>query len=60
LREKPHPTHFSLDQAIDQAQKINAKQTYFTHISHILDQDKHGQGLPESIRFAYDGLVLEF
>ena len=59
LREKPHPTHFSLDQAIEQAQKISAKQTYFTHISHILDHDKHGQDLPETIQFAYDGLVLE-
>lgn len=59
LREKPHPTHFSLDEAIHQAQKIGAKQTYFTHISHILDHDRHGQDLPESIQFAYDGLVLE-
>lgn len=59
LREKPHPTHFSLGQAIEQAQKINAKQTYFTHISHILNHDKHGKDLPDSCTFAYDGLVLE-
>ncbi len=59
LREKPHPTHFSLDQALEQAAKIGAKQTWFTHISHILDQDTHGQNLPKSCAFAYDGLELE-
>ena len=59
LREKAHPTHFSLEQALEQAAKINAKKTWFTHISHILDQDKHGQNLPENCAFAYDGLELE-
>lgn len=59
LREKPHPTHFSLEQALEQAAKIGANKTWFTHISHILDQDKHGQNLPASCAFAYDGLELE-
>ena len=58
LREKPHPTHFSLEQALEQAARINAKKTWFTHISHILDHDKHGQNLPGSCAFAYDGLEL--
>ncbi len=59
LREKRHPSHFSLGEAVTEARKIAAKQTYFTHISHILDHERHGGRLPKQMAFAYDGLVLE-
>ena len=59
LREKPHPTHFSLEQAIEQAARIGAAKTWFTHISHILDHEKHGSHLPTNCAFAYDGLTFE-
>ena len=58
LREKRHPSHFSLGEAVTEARKIGAKQTYFTHISHILDHDRHGQMLPKQMAFAYDELEL--
>lgn len=59
LRETKHSKHFSLTEAIAEAQKIGARHTYFTHISHILDHERHGKILPENCQFAYDGLVLE-
>ncbi len=59
LREKPHPNHLTLEQALEQAEKIGARQTWFTHISHILDEDVHGKQLPPNMAFAYDGLTLE-
>ncbi len=59
LREKPHPNHLTLEQAVEQAHKIGAKQTWFTHISHILDEDVHGKQLPPDMAFAYDGLQIE-
>jgi len=59
LREKAHPTHFNLQQALSEAQKINARQTYFTHMSHKIDHEKHGALLPANMAFAYDGLALE-
>ena len=59
LREKPHPSHMSLDEAIAVAQKIEAKQTYFTHMNHIIDHERHSRLLPEHMAFAYDGLRLE-
>ena len=58
LRERKHPKHFSLSEAVTEAQKIGAKQTYFTHMSHILDHKRHGALLPKNCAFAYDGLVL--
>ncbi|MCE5299390.1 MAG: MBL fold metallo-hydrolase [Spirochaetia bacterium] len=59
LRHKPHPTHFSLEQAVLAAKKIGAKKTYFTHMSHALDHGATEEKLPENIRLSYDGLKLE-
>ncbi len=59
LRLKTHPTHFSLDEAISAAQKIGANKTYFIHMSHDIDHDLHGEKLPESMNFAYDGLSIK-
>jgi len=59
LRERKHAKHFSLSEALEEAQKIDARQTYFTHMSHILDHRRHGAQLPKHCAFAYDGLVLQ-
>ena len=59
LRYRPHPTHFNVDQAVEAAKKIGAKQTFFTHISHELDHDAVNATLPENITLAYDGLIIE-
>jgi len=59
LRETPHPTHFSLEEAIEQAEKIGAKITYFIHMSHKIDHNKHSANLPENMYFAFDGLQIE-
>lgn len=59
LREKEHKTHFNIDQAITIAQKINAKQTYLTHIAHQTKHSEIDSQLPERINLAYDGLTLK-
>ena len=59
LREISHPTHFSMNEAIFEAQKIGSRQTYFIHMSHDIDHEFHGKKLPENMYFAYDGLQLE-
>lgn len=59
LRPQPHPTHFSIDEAIDVAQRINARRTFFTHISHRSDHDALAASLPANIQPAYDGLVVK-
>jgi phosphoribosyl 1,2-cyclic phosphate phosphodiesterase len=58
LREKPHPTHFSLNEAVAAAQRIAPKRTYFTHMCHDLGHAATSARLPEGVELAYDGLVL--
>ena len=58
LRHKPHVTHFSLEQAVEAAMKIGARQTYFTHTSHELDYDATNAELPTGMELAYDGLRI--
>jgi len=58
LRERPHPTHFSLSEAVDTAQRIAAGRTYFTHMAHDLPHEATNARLPAGISLAYDGLVL--
>lgn len=59
LRERPHPTHFTLKEALNEAQKIGAKKTYLVHISHELSHQGLLQRLPAHIQPAYDGLEVE-
>ncbi len=58
LRPAPHPTHQSVEQAVELSGKIGASRTFFTHMCHdILHAETDGE-LPDGIRLAYDGLVL--
>jgi phosphoribosyl 1,2-cyclic phosphate phosphodiesterase len=60
LQIEDHIAHFSYQEAMDFAKMIGAEMTYFTHISHNLGlQEEMEQNLPENIRLAYDGLVLD-
>ena len=58
LRHKPHPTHLSVEQALEVASRVRPEQTYFTHISHELPQAAEAH-LPARTHIAYDGLKLE-
>ena len=59
LREKPHPTHLSVGQALEVAKRVKPGQTYFTHIAHELAQADE-ERLPPHTHIAYDGLKLTF
>ena len=59
LRERPHPTHFTLEEAIGASRRIGARRTYFTHMCHDLPHAATSARLPEGMELAYDGLVLE-
>jgi phosphoribosyl 1,2-cyclic phosphate phosphodiesterase len=59
LRNRPHSTHFSVDQAIDVVARLGAERAYFTHICHDLAHAETCARLPPGVELAYDGLVLE-
>lgn len=64
----PHHSHFSLDEALQIADRIQAKHTWLTHLSHTFPV--HGQfceelrrlcaerGIRSDVQPAYDGLVI--
>lgn len=56
LRRRPHPTHFTLDEAIAAARQIGARRTIFTHMSHELDHAATNAELPAGMELAFDGL----
>ncbi|MFT6969867.1 MAG: phosphoribosyl 1,2-cyclic phosphate phosphodiesterase [Roseivirga sp.] len=57
LQSEPHPSHLTVDEAIELAQEINAERTFFTHMSHkIGTHSKISARLPKNIEFAFDGL----
>jgi phosphoribosyl 1,2-cyclic phosphate phosphodiesterase len=59
LRERRHPTHFSVNEAVEAARRIGATRTYFTHMCHDLPHQPTCDRLPEGMTLAYDGLSLE-
>jgi phosphoribosyl 1,2-cyclic phosphate phosphodiesterase len=59
LRHRPHPTHFSVSEALAVAAQIGARQTYFTHICHDLGYAETCAALPPGVSLAYDGLQLD-
>ncbi|HUP59354.1 MAG TPA: MBL fold metallo-hydrolase [Thermoanaerobaculia bacterium] len=56
----PHPTHFTIDEAIACARRIGVAQTYLIHLTHDVEHESFGATLPEGVHLAHDGLVLEF
>ena len=58
LRDRPHPTHFSLQESLAVIEQLQPKQSFLTHISHELEHEKTSAMLPENVELAYDGLRL--
>ena len=60
LRFKEHPTHFSVTEALAQAERIAPRMTYLTHMNHDVLHAATEEMLPPNVRLAYDGLSFEF
>ena len=58
LQDKPHPTHFGLQQSLEVVERIQPRQTFFTHVSHKLDYETTNARLPAGVELAYDGLRI--
>jgi phosphoribosyl 1,2-cyclic phosphate phosphodiesterase len=59
LRDRPHGTHFSLQEALDVIARIGPRRAFTTHMTHDLGHAATSARLPAGVELAYDGLVLE-
>ena len=55
----PHPTHFTIPEAIEVAKQIKPRVTYLIHLTHDVDYESFEPTLPEGVKLAYDGLSFE-
>jgi phosphoribosyl 1,2-cyclic phosphate phosphodiesterase len=60
LRDQPHPTHFSIAQALEVIERVKPRRAYFTHVSHSLDYEATNARLPENVELSYDGQRIPF
>ena len=58
LRRTPHPNHSTLEQSVEWARRIGARQTWFTHIAHDLGHEETNRALPSDMQLAFDGLSV--
>ncbi|MEO1018902.1 MAG: MBL fold metallo-hydrolase [Pseudomonadota bacterium] len=59
LRDKPHPTHAHLERTLEWIGRLQPQRAFLTHMAHDVDYHDWARRLPDHIRPAYDGLVIE-
>ena len=59
LLSRPHPLHLSIPEAVATAQRVGARRTFFTHLTHEFTHAALAAQLPAGIAPAYDGLVID-
>jgi len=58
LRDRPHPTHSTVERSLAYVQHLTPRRAFFTHISHDLQHERTEARLPAHVRLAYDGLEI--
>lgn len=59
LRERPHPTHLSLAEAVATIERLRPREAYLVHLSHELGHQQATAHLPRGVSIAYDGLTVK-
>ena len=59
LRYESHPTHITIPQAVEIAQRLKAEHTYIIHTTHTIDYDEVSATLPPGVELGYDGLTIQ-
>ena len=59
LREKPHPTHSTIERSLRTVAELAPRRAFFTHIAHDLSHARTESRLPPPSRLAYDGLEID-
>jgi phosphoribosyl 1,2-cyclic phosphate phosphodiesterase len=60
LRHKPHPSHFSLTDALDWIERLGPKEAILSNLHADLDYDATSKLVPAHVQLAYDGLKISF
>jgi len=58
LRERSHPTHLSVPEAVEIIAELQPRRAFLTHLSHELSHVEASQLLPDGVEIAYDGLSV--
>jgi phosphoribosyl 1,2-cyclic phosphate phosphodiesterase len=58
LRPKPHPSHFSVQQALDWVARVGARRAILTHMTVELDYETLRRQMPPNVEVGYDGMVV--
>jgi phosphoribosyl 1,2-cyclic phosphate phosphodiesterase len=58
LRPLPHPSHMSIDEAVEAGRGLGARRVWLTHLTHLTDHASAEAALPEGFGLAYDGLRI--
>lgn len=56
VRFRPHPTHFSVEEALEVIEILKPERAWLTHLSHDLDHQTLSDMLPDNVEPAWDGL----
>lgn len=59
LRHRPHPTHFTVAEALAVIERLKPARAYLTHICHDLPHVVTNDSLPAGVELAYDGLAFD-
>lgn len=59
LRYRPHPTHFSVGEAVEVARRLGARRTLLTHLAHDVDAAAPAVELPVGVELGWDGMRFE-
>jgi phosphoribosyl 1,2-cyclic phosphate phosphodiesterase len=59
LRPVPHPSHFSVQQALDWVARVGAKRAILTHMTVELDYETLRRQMPPHVEVGYDGMTVE-
>lgn len=61
LRFEPdHPTHMTVREALETAERVGPRRVFLIHMGHELSHEDLSRSLPSGVEPAWDGLVLDF
>jgi phosphoribosyl 1,2-cyclic phosphate phosphodiesterase len=56
---KPHPTHLTVEGALEVISAVSPRRAFLTHLGHKILHQRDSARLPSGVEFAFDGLTFE-